>query len=92
MNRQPDLQKVLDSLASGMTPAARDALEVGSAHPFTCRCDTCLEWWRQIGPEDGEDKEGNYGPFTRAEVLGSPAGADRDREARERQAELEERL
>jgi hypothetical protein len=41
-------------------------LAVGSDHPYECRCEICLEWWRLCG-EDG-DEPGNYGPFSEEEI------------------------
>jgi hypothetical protein len=32
-------------------------------HSYGCRCNGCLTWWAKMG-----DDEGDYGPFTRAEV------------------------
>lgn len=50
----------------GITPEEQVVLDAGSEHPFTCRCQTCLQWWVQMGPDGGET--GNYGPFDEEEV------------------------
>jgi hypothetical protein len=42
-------------------------LDANSNHPYTCRCKNCCRWWVLMGPDGGED--GNYGPFSRDEVL-----------------------
>ena len=40
--------------------------DIGSDHAYECRCDFCLEWWTELGPDGFEP--GNYGPFTKEEV------------------------
>lgn len=61
-----------------------DAIEEGSNHPYTCRCDTCRQWWRNIGPELDLDGDGNevrtYGPFKAEEIEISPDNQEEDTE------------
>lgn len=62
-------QEQRDRLAAAMgIPADEQAiLDAGSRHGGRCRCETCLRWWVLMGPDGGEP--GQYGPFTRAEVV-----------------------
>lgn len=46
-------------------PVISEKFTAVSNHVYQCRCDICLIWWAQVGPEPDED---NYGPFTEAEV------------------------
>lgn len=36
-----------------------NVLDVGSNHPYSCTCETCWNWWKQMGLGDEEDA-----PFT----------------------------
>jgi len=45
-----------------------EKLIVGSDHPYTCKCDVCLRWWVQVGPEDTGDGW-SFGPFTKEEYV-----------------------
>lgn len=47
----------------GITPNEQRILDAGSNHPYSCRCETCRQWWQQMGDDDG-----SYGPFTKEEV------------------------
>lgn len=40
-----------------------------SNHPGSCRCDICLEWWVQMGPDEDSQGEPSFGPFTKEEFL-----------------------
>lgn len=55
--RTPALQTFLDAFASN-TEISPDFVE-SSDHPYSCTCDKCREWWREMGPED----DGTFGPF-----------------------------
>ena len=73
-------QQQKDQLAAGLgiTPNEQDVLDVGSAHPFTCRCSICREWWIAMGPENADEEddlgyEPKYGPFTKEEIEGNHA-------------------
>ena len=70
MRRTPQIEAFLEGLRqrAGMDePTAKMLLE-GSDHHYNCRCDTCLEWWVALGPEDlGGGKRG-YGPFSETEI------------------------
>lgn len=62
--RVPNLRAILDAFADehGIEQEFRDA----SAHPYDCRCDKCLAWWCDMGPEDEDDP--TFGPFSADEV------------------------
>lgn len=49
----------------GIPDETRDVLNTGSAHPYNCRCETCRQWWKAMGPDDGT---GRHGPFTDDEI------------------------
>lgn len=36
-------------------------------HPYDCKCDSCRQWWRDMGPDPDTDA---YGPFTKEEIEG----------------------
>ena len=65
MNRRK-LQKAL-----GIKPDDAGILDEGSDHPYGCKCDTCRQWWKLVGPEDRGEPTENYGPFTQEEIEGS---------------------
>ncbi len=48
----------------GIPEETRQVLDAGSSHPYTCKCEVCRQWWRSVGPEDGD----TYGPFTKEEI------------------------
>lgn len=50
----------------GIEPDEQAVLDSGSSHPYTCRCEVCLNWWVMMGPEDLANP--TYGPFTEAEI------------------------
>lgn len=62
-------QKAALASALGIPSDERAVLDAGSNHPGRCTCALCLRWWVLMGPEDGEPHEGNYGPFTRQQVI-----------------------
>lgn len=39
------------------------ALWQGSAHPYSCTCETCWSWWKQMGLGEEPDP-----PFTQAQL------------------------
>jgi hypothetical protein len=63
-------QKDALARAMGIDPETQAALDAGSDHAYSCRCETCRRWWKAMGPADaGEDGGGaDYGPFTKEEV------------------------
>ncbi len=54
---------------SNLIEALREVLEpefvVSCEHPYDCRCDSCRQWWRDMGPDPETDA---YGPFTKEEI------------------------
>lgn len=40
-----------------------------TSHSGHCRCDLCLKWWVDMGPDYDLDGELDFGPFTREEYL-----------------------
>ena len=50
-------------------------------HDYNCRCDICLKWWVQMGPDlDGSREDAlHFGPFTEQEIeaVTSPATMQR---------------
>ena len=62
-------KKLKDLMADalGITKQEQEVLDAGSSHNYNCRCDTCLQWWIEVGPDGGEP--GEYGPFSRDEVI-----------------------
>ena len=70
-------QAFMDNLAKqlGIPKDVQDTLDAGSAHPFTCRCDTCRKWWKAMGPQNMDESAlpsfvPDYGPFSREEIEG----------------------
>lgn len=68
---QPFKDKPAEQL--GIPKDVQDTLDVGSDHPFMCKCETCRQWWIAMGPYNFEDadKPGfipHYGPFTQGEI------------------------
>ena len=41
-----------------------DDFAQASDHPYNCRCDKCLDWWYNMGPDDDQ----GYGPFSAEEI------------------------
>lgn len=59
----------------GIPKETQDVLDSGSNHPFSCKCQTCKEWWWAMGPDD--DSKRPYGPFEIEEIEdGSPKGEE----------------
>lgn len=58
------IEEFADSLAKDLTQGEREILEVASDHPFSCRCQTCFQWWILCHLEE----DGEYGPFTKEEI------------------------
>jgi len=71
--RHPALQAFLDTLADMNKAMARMLLE-GSSHPRACRCPTCLQWWLACGPEENNDGNPAWGPFTEEEITNATQG------------------
>lgn len=44
-----------------------ESFKYASDHPYNCRCQKCLDWWVDIGPDGGEPD--SFGPFTTEEVM-----------------------
>lgn len=72
MNRAPGLQKILDAFCAnvGISPEEQHALEVGGSHSYMCRCNTCAEHWKLVGPDPDTKMPG---PFTYRELGLDPA-------------------
>lgn len=68
IQRTPALQAVIDAMEKefGIT----DEFQESSNHPYSCRCDKCLNWWRIMGPDEDDNGDPFYGPFTKEEVEG----------------------
>jgi len=49
----------------GIPKDEANVLLTGGDHAYDCRCDTCREMWRMIGPDPDT---GEYGPFTAEEI------------------------
>ena len=64
--RAPALQAFLDALAekAGIEQEFIDS----SAHPYSCKCLKCLNWWAKMGPDGEPDDKYAFGPFARREV------------------------
>ena len=58
-----DPNKLAESL--GLTPEERDICLTAGDHSYHCRCDTCKEWWKRVGPDPAT---GKCGPFTFEEL------------------------
>lgn len=54
----------------GIPPEERDILLTGADHDYMCRCDTCREWWKMMGPDP---ENGTCGGFTMEELGLDPA-------------------
>jgi len=57
--------------ALGISEEERAVLDTGGDHPYSCRCETCADYWRQMGPDpDGTTMvpQRPYGPFTITEI------------------------
>lgn len=61
-----DLQAFVAEIFEGLVD--KEFMEATS-HPGHCRCDICLKWWVQMGPDEGPDGEPTFGPFSREEYL-----------------------
>jgi hypothetical protein len=59
-------QNTKDKLAAAMGIPKRDQdiMDAAMNHDIDCKCETCKEYWRLVGPEE----DGNYGPFTKEEI------------------------
>ena len=66
INRTTKYQNLIDSLFGNIPNFG--VFQEASDHNYNCRCDKCLEWWAQMGPDGGDP--GDYGPFTKDEVNG----------------------
>lgn len=63
-------QKDRLAAALGIPKNVQRVLDVGGSHPYSCRCDVCKEFWREMGPEQNGEGSVSYGPFTREEIEG----------------------
>jgi hypothetical protein len=63
MRRAQGLQGFLERYAE-LVGISDDFLE-SSEHPYTCKCDKCRSWWKDMGPDP---TTGRYGPFTNEEI------------------------
>lgn len=62
------LEQVKRKLGAALPPETVKVLDEGSEHRYSCRCETCRRWWKEVGPEIGSDGEPSYGPFTEEEI------------------------
>lgn len=53
--------------AMGIGEDERLLCETAGNHDYDCRCGTCQEWWKGVGPNPDS---GMYGPFTIEEIEG----------------------
>lgn len=67
--RTPELQRLVDSLATTMKLETWEILDIGSSHRGDCRCAMCLRYWVLVGPEEIDAGEWSFGPFTEEEFL-----------------------
>lgn len=65
MSRQYAIDPIKLAANLGLTPGERDMCLVAGEHPYTCRCDTCKQWWKSVGPDPAT---GKCGPFTFEEL------------------------
>lgn len=56
------IREVAEALTERLTPEQRESWD----HSYSCKCNLCLIWWAECGPDGGE--AGKYGPFTRDQV------------------------
>jgi hypothetical protein len=60
---QSRLQALLDQFAVRF-----DTSVEASDHSYGCRCPKCLEWWATVGPDEDDDGNPTWGPFTEDEI------------------------
>ena len=60
-----NLDELREKLARSLEAQGADvnALDAGSNHPYSCRCETCWKWWKTMGLGDEDDA-----PFTQLEL------------------------
>jgi len=61
LNRPYAIDPIKLAAGLGLTPEERDVCLVAGEHPYHCRCDTCKEWWKAVGPDPAT---GRCGPCT----------------------------
>jgi len=66
MQRSDRMQAFVESLKQTLN-VSNDFVEL-SDHPYSCRCEKCLQWWVSMGPEDLGHGWG-FGPFTEQEFI-----------------------
>ena len=59
-------QQVRDIFAGQISESFMEA----SDHNYRCKCEKCLAWWVEIGPEDDGDGW-SFGPFSEDEFVGA---------------------
>lgn len=60
MSRQYAIDPNKLAAGLGIPPEERDILLTGGDHPYFCRCDTCREWWKMMGPDPDTGKCGSF--------------------------------
>lgn len=73
--KSPEMERIINELQVefGITNSFREA----SDHPYNCKCDKCLKWWLAIGPDEDENGEPDWGPFTAEEIAEGTPPCDR---------------
>jgi len=61
MTEEKGLQDFLDAMAREWDISPE--FQQSSNHPYSCKCASCADWWRKMGPD-----EDGYGPFTKEEL------------------------
>jgi len=82
-------QNILDKIACalGIDKETQSILDIGSAHPPNCLCETCRRWWRHVGPETAEHP---YGPFSIEEIEDGTDEGNECRKARRNMVRMSE--
>lgn len=83
-DRQYTCNPVWLATVLGIEPDERDILLAGSEHPYNCRCDTCKEWWKSMGPDPDT---GRCGPWTMEELGFNPADYQEEGDSNENENE-----
>ena len=53
-----------------ITDEESESFMEASDHNYRCKCEKCLAWWVEIGPEDDGDGW-SFGPFSEDEFVGA---------------------
>ena len=66
--RQPEKTPLQQQVQDMFADTVDAEFMESSDHNYRCKCDKCLAWWVEMGPED-EGTSWSFGPFSESEFI-----------------------